>query len=261
MALTDAQRIAQLESKLAKANAEITRLKAQYRRKPETARTKTKQQRKERKIALAKNPKPVNKSTRPGYNEYLRSPEWKAYRLAKFQSLGKNPVCPMCGITHLTEHSPVHHITYANFMHEKPEDTVVLCDECHDLLHAVSEDLVRNVKGMQRNYRDLHDVLHCVMMSEQDYSLCSTNEYRQIEMAYDRVIKSKERKGKIRENSVTRMQPKRAKVAAMTEEPQPVVQRQVVENGFAYKIENQPAIDTDDDELLVSNRRLVSREY
>ena len=62
------------------------------------------------------------------YSEYLKTPHWLETRAVALKRAGSR--CQVCSSTKLLE---VHHNTYENLGHEKPEDLCVLCDECHEL--------------------------------------------------------------------------------------------------------------------------------
>ena len=78
--------------------------------------------------------------TKTEYREYLASPHWKETRKKKLQSQTE---CNHCGIdreyANLRDGQDlnVHHLTYANLWHERPEDLEVLCLRCHQLEHGV----------------------------------------------------------------------------------------------------------------------------
>lgn len=63
------------------------------------------------------------------YTAYINSNEWKARRTRK---LDETPECRQC---RATTNLVVHHKNYKNFKHEAMGDLVVLCMDCHNLLH------------------------------------------------------------------------------------------------------------------------------
>lgn len=65
------------------------------------------------------------------YHEYLRSEQWQAVRLKAFEHYGRK--CLTCG---KTENLHVHHNSYKNFKNESLKDVRVLCEKCHDEVHA-----------------------------------------------------------------------------------------------------------------------------
>lgn len=68
---------------------------------------------------------------RDAYRKYLKLPEWKLR--AKLAIQRADYKCERCG-------SPfnlaVHHLTYEHLGHERPEDLVVLCRNCHSAIHG-----------------------------------------------------------------------------------------------------------------------------
>jgi len=64
------------------------------------------------------------------YNVYLKSEHWVNFRQNTIEERGCK--CEQCGAT---DNLVVHHKTYSNLGNEKPEDVLVLCDECHKEIH------------------------------------------------------------------------------------------------------------------------------
>lgn len=64
------------------------------------------------------------------YNEYLKSPVWRAKREKVF-ARAKN-TCEACGDAPAYQ---VHHLTYDNVGREPLFDLVAVCAECHKILH------------------------------------------------------------------------------------------------------------------------------
>lgn len=67
------------------------------------------------------------------YNAYLNSPEWRdSRRRCLARSQGK---CEMCGrplpVNRGRCRFELHHLTYARFGHELPEDLLVVDEACH----------------------------------------------------------------------------------------------------------------------------------
>lgn len=62
------------------------------------------------------------------YDEYIQSDEWKAR--AKAIRKRDNYTCQDCKATDVR--LDVHHLTYARLGHERDEDLIALCRECHD---------------------------------------------------------------------------------------------------------------------------------
>jgi 5-methylcytosine-specific restriction endonuclease McrA len=81
---------------------------------------------------------------RTEYNEYIKSYRWKQRRDAAMQRAKSR--CERCGFSDQSCKLEVHHVTYANFKNEKPEDLRVLCTECHAI-----EDKERERKSNQRS--------------------------------------------------------------------------------------------------------------
>lgn len=67
------------------------------------------------------------------YLTYLSSDKWKQIRLAK---LHESNICYVCQRSKDGDIIlDIHHKTYSNFGNEKLSDLLVLCRECHELLH------------------------------------------------------------------------------------------------------------------------------
>lgn len=92
---------------------------------------KRRKERRERK-ANRRNRREGRPSRYAEYVAYINSPEWRVFRLTIFALRGRR--CERCGDdgSGIRE---VHHLTYENLGHEKPEDVQVLCVECHHLAH------------------------------------------------------------------------------------------------------------------------------
>ncbi len=67
-----------------------------------------------------------------GYEKYMRSAEWRHFRLRYFAS-GMPTNCLAC---QTSERITLHHITYARLKRERFTDVVPLCWLCHRRLHA-----------------------------------------------------------------------------------------------------------------------------
>jgi 5-methylcytosine-specific restriction endonuclease McrA len=65
------------------------------------------------------------------YAEYLTTTGWRVRALAAKERAGWR--CEHCGSDGPLE---VHHWTYARIGHERADDLIVLCDECHDGVHG-----------------------------------------------------------------------------------------------------------------------------
>jgi 5-methylcytosine-specific restriction endonuclease McrA len=67
----------------------------------------------------------------PEYIAYLKSPEWSALRTRLFAERGNK--CACCG---KSKDLRLHHKTYVRLYDEMDSDLEVLCEDCHDGLHA-----------------------------------------------------------------------------------------------------------------------------
>jgi hypothetical protein len=69
-------------------------------------------------------------NTRSTYEAYLMSPEWKEKaRQARIRAGNRCQLCNRRGAL------DVHHRTYDHIFHEKPEELIVLCRDCHKVFH------------------------------------------------------------------------------------------------------------------------------
>jgi len=68
---------------------------------------------------------------RRAWSLYLASPEW---RIRHGECLGRHAWCQRC---HRYRASQAHHVTYARRFHERPDDLLALCHECHRRTHGV----------------------------------------------------------------------------------------------------------------------------
>lgn len=64
------------------------------------------------------------------YAEYLQTSHWYSERLGALDRAGYR--CQLCNSTKRLD---VHHRTYENLGHEKPEDLLVLCHKDHEHFH------------------------------------------------------------------------------------------------------------------------------
>jgi 5-methylcytosine-specific restriction endonuclease McrA len=76
------------------------------------------------------------------YRAHLRSPEWAAIRKAALIRAGHR--CAFCGrslaaLRSRGRHLEVHHNTYENMPHERPEDLTVLCAGTPGSCHTVAD--------------------------------------------------------------------------------------------------------------------------
>ncbi len=72
----------------------------------------------------------VEYDRRKKYNEYIKSPEWRALRAKVFRRC--KGICEGCGENAAVQ---VHHLTYARLGHEMLFDVVAVCLSCHEQLH------------------------------------------------------------------------------------------------------------------------------
>lgn len=75
------------------------------------------------------------KTYKERYYEYLQSPEWDFLRKAKLREADHR--CQLCNASK-TLH--VHHRTYDNVFHERLQDLIALCEDCHEKFHSVVKD-------------------------------------------------------------------------------------------------------------------------
>jgi 5-methylcytosine-specific restriction endonuclease McrA len=66
---------------------------------------------------------------RQRYQEYLRSPEWRARREVVARRSGG--VCERCGGRSGEDARDLHHLHYRTLYDERPEDLQHLCRSCH----------------------------------------------------------------------------------------------------------------------------------
>jgi len=65
-----------------------------------------------------------------GYAAYIDSPQWKK-KARKIKR--KRNRCEVCGCR---DRLQVHHLNYDRLGHERPDDLLVLCEDCHIALHT-----------------------------------------------------------------------------------------------------------------------------
>jgi 5-methylcytosine-specific restriction endonuclease McrA len=78
------------------------------------------------------------------YVEYLQSPEWRARAREARRRFGHR--CALCAAQRLP--LEVHHNTYEHLGHERPEELVPLCEECHGKFHATLPTLMAEQLGL-----------------------------------------------------------------------------------------------------------------
>lgn len=87
------------------------------------------------------------------YKAHLRSPEWARIRKAALKRAGYR--CQFCGLSLkklrlIGRHLQVHHNTYENLGHEKPEDLTVLCSGTRGSCHTIADQQRRAANGSKR---------------------------------------------------------------------------------------------------------------
>lgn len=68
------------------------------------------------------------------YQAYLESDEWKNKRIQLFILRGNK--CEKCGSS---KHIQVHHKTYKRIFNEKLSDLMVVCGDCHQKIHGITQ--------------------------------------------------------------------------------------------------------------------------
>lgn len=66
------------------------------------------------------------------YDQYLRSPWWRARRAAVIRHRGEK--CERCDCRHGLQ---LHHRTYVRLFRERPQDVELLCEPCHLRTHGL----------------------------------------------------------------------------------------------------------------------------
>jgi 5-methylcytosine-specific restriction endonuclease McrA len=66
---------------------------------------------------------------RQEYNRYINSQQWKQKRALALKAAQYR--CQHCGFSKWTKTLEVHHLTYERLGAERPDDLIVLCEECH----------------------------------------------------------------------------------------------------------------------------------
>jgi 5-methylcytosine-specific restriction endonuclease McrA len=96
----------------------------------------------------------MNHSAR--YHAHLQSPEWARIRKAALERAGYR--CALCGLHKsrlwkIGRHLEVHHNTYVNLGHERPEDLTVLCAGGHGACHSLADQARRSHTQRARTKR------------------------------------------------------------------------------------------------------------
>lgn len=63
------------------------------------------------------------------YAAYINSPQWKRRCAVAIERAGGK--CQRCGYSKFSRRLEVHHLTYDRLGHERDEDLLVVCHECH----------------------------------------------------------------------------------------------------------------------------------
>lgn len=79
----------------------------------------------------------AKKNFSPEYLSYIQSSYWFFKREEAFIYHGRK--CKKCNSTKQLE---VHHLTYRRLGHERMRDLMVLCKQCHNLLHAALDQVI-----------------------------------------------------------------------------------------------------------------------
>ena len=87
------------------------------------------------------------------YDEYLRSPEWKAKALKRAEI--DNYQCQMCGCKGtMSNKLECHHLSYRNIYRENIDtDLVTLCSTCHTDVHRMMCRVTDSTTG-KRGWKD-----------------------------------------------------------------------------------------------------------
>lgn len=82
---------------------------------------------------------------------YLRSEEWQTVRS---EALAKADAhCAICGLRDI--HNDAHHVYYEDsFWNTKPENLVILCRECHTLIHQIVPSCGKNGEKAFLRFRE-----------------------------------------------------------------------------------------------------------
>ena len=75
--------------------------------------------------------KKKKKERRKSYKDYLSSYKWIAFRNKIKNDRGSK--CEKCGTT--KGYLQGHHLTYERLFNELPEDILIVCKPCHELIH------------------------------------------------------------------------------------------------------------------------------
>ena len=102
------------------------------------------------------------------YSDYIQSPQWRTK--ARFVRSRDDNKCQICGAT--DGPLEVHHLTYDRLYHERPEDLITLCHDCHakvtDSWHGLRHELGDLRRFFKLEYRhrraqEIADMLNTLM--------------------------------------------------------------------------------------------------
>lgn len=79
----------------------------------------------------------------PDYSQYLQSDHWQWLKLTKVKQVGR--ACQSC---RQTSNLHGHHVRYKALFDCTTEDILILCDNCHDCLHAFSKSTGISLLGV-----------------------------------------------------------------------------------------------------------------
>lgn len=96
------------------------------------------------------------------YNVYLQGDHWKKFRE---ETIKERKKCEHCGTE---DNLIVHHKSYLNLGNEKPEDVLVLCDDCHKNIHMKSNSGKSrfNTFGFKNYFKYITDNIEMFIDSE-----------------------------------------------------------------------------------------------
>jgi hypothetical protein len=86
------------------------------------------------------------------YEEYLESPQWKAFRKKAFAHYGRK--CDRCPKTTTLQ---IHHLHYNNIFHEELEDVRVLCKAHHEETHGIKQPKAKKSRLTQQQIQSKLD--------------------------------------------------------------------------------------------------------
>jgi 5-methylcytosine-specific restriction endonuclease McrA len=73
----------------------------------------------------------ITNNRKKAYNQYIASKKWREFRSGILKERGFH--CELCKSQKNLE---LHHLSYANFGFEKPEQVIILCENCHKKAHT-----------------------------------------------------------------------------------------------------------------------------